>query len=215
MATRIELKRGSLGDIYLDEHAGYPVAVRELRAARCLWLARHLAKREATALALLAGCDGFPALIAHQRDRLIRSFIAGDVMYIGAPRSRKYFREALRRVRVLHRHRIAHNDLAKEANWICRPDDQPGIVDFQLSICFAKRTRLFRLLAREDLRHLLKHKRFYRPDALTERERAILAKRMWPARLWMLLVKPCYRFFTRRLLGWPEREGAAERQRPA
>lgn len=215
MATRIELKRGSLGDLYLDERAGSPVAVRELHAARWLWLARHLARREAAALAVLAGCDGFPALIAQEKDRLVRSFIPGDVMYIGAPRSRKYFREALRLLRVLHRHGIAHNDLAKEANWICRPDDQPGIVDFQLSICFSKRSRLFRLLAREDLRHLLKHKRYYRPDTLTRRELAILAKPMWPARFWKALVKPCYRFFTRRLLGWPERDSAAERQRPA
>lgn len=214
MATRIELKRGLLGDVYLDEGAGSRMAVRELRAARWLWLARHLARREAAALSILAGCDGFPTLIAHEKDRLVRSFIPGEVMYIGAPCSRKYFREALRRVRVLHRHRIAHNDLAKEANWICRPDDEPGIVDFQLSICFAKRSRLFRLLAREDLRHFLKHKRHYRPDALTQRELGILAQPMWPARFWKSLVKPCYRFFTRRLLGWPEREGAAERQRP-
>jgi predicted Ser/Thr protein kinase len=215
MATRIELKRGSLGDVFLDRSADTPVVVRDFHRARCLWLARHLARREAAALAVLAGGDGFPALIAHENDRLVRTFIPGEVMYIGAPRSPNYFREALRRVRVLHRHRIAHNDLAKEANWICRPDNQPGIVDFQLSICFSKRSRLFRLLAREDLRHLLKHKRHYRPDALTQRELDILARPMWPARCWKTLVKPCYRFLTRRLLGWPDREDAAERQRRA
>jgi RIO-like serine/threonine protein kinase len=215
MATRIELKRGALGDIGLDELDDAPVAVRELRQAQWLWLARRLARREARALALLAGADGFPALLAHEKDRLVRRFLPGEVMYVAAPRSRDYFREALRRVRIMHSLRIAHNDLAKEANWICRPDGLPGIVDFQLSICFTNRSRLFRLLAREDLRHLLKHKRYYRPDILTARELAILEKPMWPARFWKALVKPCYRFVTRRVLGWPDREGAAERQRPA
>ena len=135
-------------------------------------------------------------------------------MYLCSPRSREYFREALRLVRRLHRLGVTHNDLAKEANWICQDERVPGIVDFQLAICFSSRSRLFRLLAREDLRHLLKHKRHYRPEALTERERRILANPMWPARWWRTLVKPCYRFVTRRVLRWPERKGAAERQRP-
>jgi predicted Ser/Thr protein kinase len=214
MATRIELKRGSLGDIFREESAETAVTVRDLCKARCLPLARHLARREAKALRILSGRDGFPELIALEKNRLVRSFLPGEVMYEVSPRSREYYREALRLVRVMHRHRIAHNDLAKEANWICRPDNTPCIVDFQLSICFLTRSRLFRLLAREDLRHLLKHKRHYRPAALTERERNILASPGWPARCFRALVKPGYRFVTRRLLGWLEREGAGERQRP-
>jgi predicted Ser/Thr protein kinase len=214
MATRIELKRGSLGDIYRQTSAETSEIIRDLSKARCRWLARHLARREAKALALLDGATGFPRLIAFEEDRLIRSYLEGEVMYVGSPRSRVYFREALRLVCYLHRKRIAHNDLAKEANWICLSDQTPGIVDFQLATCFEKRSSLFRLLAREDLRHLLKHKRHYRPDALTQRELRILANPMWPARFWRSVFKPCYHFLTRRVLGWAEREGAVERQRP-
>jgi RIO-like serine/threonine protein kinase len=215
MATRIELKRGSFGDIYCEETPDSARTIRDLRAASWPGLARFLARREAKALTRLDGIDGVPALIRVERDRLIRSFLAGDVMYRDAPQSPEYFREALRLVRRLHRRRVAHNDLAKEANWIRRDDRTPGIVDFQLAVCFSRRSRLFRMLAREDLRHLLKHKRHYFPEALTARQREILATPMWPARGWRLLIKPGYLFLTRRVLGWPERDSAAERQRPA
>ena len=213
MATQIDLKRGSLGDVTCDMTTGSARIIRDLRSARALSLARWLARREARALTQLDGASGFPRLIALERNRLIRSYLPGEVMYQASPRSREYFQEALRLVRRLHRLGVTHNDLAKEANWICDEGKVPGIVDFQLAICFSRRSRLFRLLAREDLRHLLKHKRHYRPDDLTEREQRILATPSWPARCWKALVKPCYLFLTRRLLGWPERDGAAERER--
>jgi RIO-like serine/threonine protein kinase len=187
--------------------------IRDLGPGRWRLLARYLARREANALTRLAGTQGIPELIAFENDRLIRSYLPGQAMHLSPPPSREYFREALRLVRRVHQARIAHNDLAKEANWICRENQAPGIVDFQLATCFSRRSRWFRLLAREDLRHLLKHKRHYLPDALTDRQRRILAEPMWPARYWRALFKPAYTFLTRRLLRWPERDGAAERQR--
>lgn len=214
MATRIELKRGSLGDVYCEKAGDTAVTIRDLRAASWPKLARYMARREAKVLIRLDGTSGVPRLIGLEENRLIRSFLPGQVMYRAKPESRRYYREALHLVCRLHRQGVTHNDLAKEANWICDEKDTPGIVDFQLAICFSRRSRWFRLLAREDLRHLLKHKRHYLPNALTRREQHILATPQWPARYWMALVKPCYRFFTRRLLGWQDRDGAVERQRP-
>ena len=214
MATRIELKRGSLGDIYCETAADSVTTIRDWRMARWRGLARFLARREARALSRLAGIEGIPSLIGFERDRLIRSFLPGEVMYRSQPPSREYFREALRLVRRLHRRGVTHNDLAKEANWICVDRAMPGIVDFQLAVCFSRRSRFFRMLAREDLRHLLKHKRHYQPEALSPRQQAILSTPMWPARWWRILVKPGYVFVTRRILGWPERDGPAERERP-
>ena len=43
------------------------------------------------------------------------------------------------------------------------------LTDFQLAACFKTRSRLFRIAAYEDLRHLLKHKRSYAASALTPR----------------------------------------------
>jgi hypothetical protein len=86
------------------------------------------------------------------------------------------------------------------------------VVDFQLAVVHRRRGRLFRALAREDLRHLLKHKRSYRPDSLTRRQQQMLATPSPLSRTWKLTVKPVYWFVTRRLLGWADREGAADRK---
>ena len=91
---------------------------------------------------------------------------------------------------------------------------QPALVDFQLAIVHRTRSRLFRSLAREDLRHLLKHKRTYRPESLTARQRNILAHPSPWSRAWMATGKKLYHVVTRRWLGWSDREGAGDRQLP-
>lgn len=215
MATGTCLKRGSLGDVRLVRSGDETHIVRELNASRrgCRPLARYLARREARALVRLENIDGVPALIAIEPDRLVRTAFSGRPMHESSPPSRDYFRRALHLLRRLHAAGVTHNDLAKEANWICRPEQQPAIVDFQLAVCFHRHGRMFRLLAREDLRHLLKHKARYQPDAISSRQRQMLERPSLPSRLLRSWFKPAYLFLTRRLLGWPERAGAAERER--
>ena len=91
----------------------------------------------------------------------------------------------------LHRAGIAHNDLAKEQNWLYA-DGRAYLTDFQLAACFRRRSRLFRLARYEDLRHLLKHKRRYAPDALTAAERRVLARKSFITRAWMATGKKIY-----------------------
>ncbi|MCP5978367.1 hypothetical protein NL364_28170, partial [Klebsiella pneumoniae] len=67
------------------------------------------------------------------------------------------------------------------------------------------------VLAYEDLRHLLKHKRTYCPDALTPRERRVLARKSVIARVWMATGKRVYRFVTRRLMSYSDTEGRGPR----
>jgi hypothetical protein len=67
------------------------------------------------------------------------------------------------------------------------------------------------MAAREDIRHLLKHKRTYRPDLLTLREQEILNSPSGASRVWMSVFKPVYVFVTRRIFKWSDREGAADR----
>jgi hypothetical protein len=114
-------------------------------------------------------------------------------------------------LRRLHCAGIAHNDLAKEANWLVTAGDACAIIDFQLATRSPARTARFRRRAYEDLRHLLKHKRTYQPQRLTARQRGVLARPTCPTRLWRALVKPPYLFVTRVVLGWPERAGPVER----
>jgi RIO-like serine/threonine protein kinase len=187
---------------------------RDTRAARwwTKWLARHLARREARALRALVGVTGVPALIEHRRGVLLRTWIEGEPMHKARPHEPAYFRAAMHLLRRLHRAHVAHNDLAKEPNWLVTPARQPALVDFQLALVTRRRGSLFRMLARDDLRHLLKHKRTYCPERLTRRERAILAKPSPVARMWMATGKKAYVFVTRRVFGWADREGAGDRR---
>jgi RIO-like serine/threonine protein kinase len=212
-SDKILLKKDLLGEIWKTQYLGKSAVVRDARPARwwLAWLARALLRREATALAALQDIDGIPKLIEHNHHLLLRSFTPGVPMQVGQPRSAAYFRDAARLLRRIHSAGVAHNDLAKEPNILVSEEGSPTFIDFQLASYAARRGRLFRVAAREDIRHLLKHKKTYRPDLLTARERAILASPSSLSRVWMSLFKPVYLFVTRRLLGWSDREGAADR----
>ena len=189
---------------------------RDTRRARpwAGWLARHLARREARALRVLAGVRGVPSLVDFDGRLLRRSWMDGEPMHRVRPCDPAYFRAAFLLLRRLHRARVAHNDLAKEPNWLVTPEGQPARVDFQLALVSRRRGRLFRSLARDDIRHLLKHKRTYCPQQLTAREKRILATPSLVSRTWMASGKRIYLFITRKMLGWADREGAGDRTRP-
>ena len=208
------LKSDLFGRMLLEEERGRPVVVRDTGTARWWlgWFARLLCRREARALARIDGLPGTPRLIRSDCSSLYREWIEGRPMQVAGPRNPEYFRQARRLVTSLHRRGVAHNDLAKEPNWLVTPTGAPALVDFQLATVSAQRGRLFRAMAREDLRHLLKHKRSYCPERLTSREQRILAKPALHSRVWMAAVKPAYRLVTRRLLGWKDREGAGDRR---
>ena len=207
------LKKDLFGEVWIAEERGKLAVLRDARPARwwLAWLARSLLRREAKALAALPDIDGIPRLVRHDGHRLLRSFLPGIAMHVGRPQNAAYFRDAARLLRQIHTAGVAHNDLAKEANILLCEDGSPAFIDFQLACYSARRGRLFRVAAREDIRHLLKHKRTYRPDLLTRRELAILESPSSLSRAWMTLVKPIYLLVTRKLLGWADREGAADR----
>ena len=209
----MRLKTDLFGTVTRIERPGAWVVERDTRTARW-WLrplARRLASREARALRALAGIAGIPRLESHAQGVLVRSWTEGEPMQRARPRDPDYFREALGLLRRVHRRRVAHNDLAKEPNWLVTPAGHPALVDFQLALVSRRRGRLFRALAHDDIRHLLKHKRSYCPERLTRREQRILATPSMPARVWMRTGKQLYLVVTRRLLGWADREGAGDR----
>jgi len=207
------LKKDQFGEIWRIYSGEQSLILRDTAAAGPLLrpVARWLMRREARSLAALDGLDGVPEVLALGRDTLQRSFIDGDAMQRVRPHDKHYFRAAMRLLRQLHRAGVTHNDLAKEPNLLVRSDGSPAFIDFQLASFRPRRGRLFRLLAREDIRHLLKHKRTYRPQDLTRREQAILDAPTLPSRIYMATVKPAYLFVTRRLMGWSDREGAHDR----
>jgi AMP-binding enzyme len=174
--------------------------------------ARHLFLRERRALALAKGLQVGPELLWAGRRALVRGFIDGVALHLAKPYGDvAYFRSAKHALRRLHRAGICHNDLAKEQNWLRGVDGRAYVTDFQLAACFRTRGRLFRIAAYEDLRHLLKHKRSYVPDALTPKERAILARKSIVASVWLLTGKKVYRGITRGVFNFTDREGGGRR----
>ena len=207
------LKCDLFGEVALRQGDEGPVIVRNAAVSRwwLRWLARHLLRREALALAALDGIDGVPQVIRFDRDTLVRTYLSGKPMHKARPDELAYFNAAARLLRRIHRAGVCHNDLAKEPNLLVLDDGSPAFIDFQLGWHSRRRGRLFRTAGREDVRHLLKHKRTYREDCLTRREREILANPSPISRAWSATTKPVYLFITRRILGWSDREGAGDR----
>ncbi len=169
-------------------------------------------RRERRALALARDLQVGPELLWAGRQALVRGFINGVALHLAKPHGDiAYFHSAKLALRKLHRVGICHNDLAKEQNWLRGNDGRAYVTDFQLAVCFKTRSRLFRIAAYEDLRHLLKHKRSYMPEALTPKERKILARKSFVASIWLKTGKKVYRAITRGLFNFTDREGGGRR----
>lgn len=174
-------------------------------------IARRLAAREVRALRAVQGIDGCPVLVHADRDGLMRDWSEGTPLQLARPAHAAFYRDAKRLLRDMRRRGVTHNDCAKPQNWLMTPDGRAALIDFQLASVHRWRGPLFRTMAREDLRHLLKQKRAYAPDLLTASERAMLSRKALPARIWMATAKPLYNFITRKLFHWSDGEGTEDR----
>jgi len=175
-------------------------------------IAHHLFHRECKALVIAGELGVGPALHFAGRRALVRGWIDGLALHISQPHGDvAYFRSAKRVLAKLHRASLTHNDLAKQQNWLRGGDGQAYLIDFQLAQTYKHRGRIFRIAAYEDLRHLLKQKRRFVPDALTATERRILSRKSFVSRAWMTLGKPIYHAVTRGLFRFTDREGGGRR----
>ncbi|MEM1360720.1 MAG: serine/threonine protein kinase [Pseudomonadota bacterium] len=174
-------------------------------------IGRWLATREYRALEASQGIEGVPVVVRFDRMGLLRIWMEGTPLQAARPDDPGFYRDAARIVRALHRRGVTHNDLQKPQNWLMKPDGAAAVIDFQLATVSKRRGRLFRIRAYEDLRHLLKQKQRYAPHLLTARERAIVAQRSLPSRIWRRTYKPVYNFITRKLMQWSDGEGMGQR----
>jgi hypothetical protein len=175
-------------------------------------LARILFTRERKTLDIAGSLGIAPPLLFAGKNALVRGWIDGVALHIAKPHGNTgYFKSAKAALRTLHRAGICHNDLAKEQNWLFTPDGRCMLTDFQLAGRFSGRGKLFRVAAYEDLRHLLKHKRRYAPDALTPKEKRVLANKSLFTRVWMATGKRVYYAITRGIFNFTDREGGGTR----
>lgn len=201
--------------IWIDGDGAEHPAVRRHYADVKWWvkpLARHFARREARGLRRAHGSGHTVPVFALEEGWLVRGFVDGLPLQIARPVGDvAWFKSAREALRIIHRRGIAHNDLAKPQNWLYAADGRAVLMDFQLAVCFRKRSKLFRIAAYEDVRHLLKHKRSFCPEALTAREKKILARKSLINRIWMNTGKKVYIFVTRKLLNYHDTEGRGPR----
>lgn len=207
------------GRFMAADGVSHPAVRRDASLARwwCLPLAKHFLKREKRGLERVRGLGIAPELLGVEDNAIVRSWLEGLPMQMAKPAGRAdTFRSARRALLLCHRAGVAHNDLAKEPNWLISSDGRAYLTDFQLASVHRRRrkggrSKLFRVLAYEDLRHLLKHKRKYAPEAVTASETRILARKSLFTRIWMQTGKRIYRWVTRGLLGVRDREGGGLR----
>jgi hypothetical protein len=198
---------------HLAEDPSRRVVLRRLDGVP--WYARPvawvLARKEIRGLRAVQGVEGTPDLLRVDRVGLLRGWSEGTPLQLARPGDPAFYRDAKRLLRQMRRRGVTHNDIAKPQNWLMTPEGRAAVIDFQLASVHRRQGVLFRTMAREDLRHLLKQKRAYAPELLTATERRMLARKSLPSRIWMATAKPIYNFVTRRLMNWSDGEGTDDR----
>ncbi|MGJ8625262.1 MAG: serine/threonine protein kinase, partial [Yoonia sp.] len=174
-------------------------------------IAGFLARKEVRSLRVVTGIKGTPRLIRADKYGILRSWSVGIPLNLAKPSDPAFYKDARRILRDMRQRNVTHNDLAKPQNWLMAPDGSAAVIDFQLASVHRRRSKLFRLMAYEDLRHLVKQKRRYAPDTLTLSERKILRQKSLPTRIWLGTGKRIYNGVTRGLFNWSDGEGSGNR----
>ena len=197
----------------LDGHPESSVVLRKLDGVPIYAkpIAWALARKEIKGLRAVHGIEGCPLLIRVDKTGLLRSWTKGTPLQLAKPTDPAWYRDAKRLLRDMRRAGVTHNDIAKPQNWLMTPEGRAAVIDFQLASTHRRKGKLFRVMAREDLRHLLKQKRAYAPQLLTASETRMLDQKALPARLWMATGKKVYNFITRSLMNWSDGEGTEDR----
>ncbi|CUH63333.1 serine/threonine protein kinase [Thalassovita gelatinovora] len=198
---------------HLASDPSVKVALRKLDGVP--WYARplsqFLARKEVRGLRAVQGIEGVPVLLAADKAGILRIWSKGTPLHLAKPSDPLWFHDAKRLLRDMKRRGVCHNDIAKPQNWLMTPDGRAAVIDFQLASVHKRRGKLFRIAAREDLRHMLKQKRAFAPHLLTPTEKKMLARKSLPSRIWMATGKKLYNFITRRLMHWSDGEGSENR----
>ncbi|WP_306152664.1 serine/threonine protein kinase [Roseovarius sp. MMSF_3281] len=197
----------------LEGYPDFPVVLRKLDTVPVYAkpIAWALARKEIKGLRAVQGIEGCPILVRVDKTGLLRSWTKGTPLQLAKPTDPAWYRDAKRLLREMRRAGVTHNDIAKPQNWLMTPDGRAAVIDFQLASRHRRRGKLFRVMAREDLRHLLKQKRAYAPQLLTPSETRMLTQKALPSRIWMATGKRFYNFITRRLMNWSDGEGTEDR----
>lgn len=179
---------------YQDE-AGNPVVLKMGRTVRfwgfpLKWLGKWVCRRETRFYRKLQDLPNVPKLVGLVGETgFVHQYVQGRPLSKDHPVPDGFFAQLQELVAELHRRRIAYVDTNKPENILLGDDGKPHLIDFQISW---DHRLLLRHFQREDLYHVLKHKRRLRRDEMTEEELRRAEHKSWLIRLHRFVFKPYF-----------------------
>jgi RIO-like serine/threonine protein kinase len=190
---------------YLND-AGRRVVLKMSRTedfAGCplLWIGRILCRREVRFYNKLSDLPSVPPVLGTVgATGFVHGFVEGRPLSKDRPVPDRFFEQLVQLLKELHRREIAYVDTNKPENILLGDDGRPHLIDFQISYDLHElgdwwlNRRLLRQLQREDLYHILKHKKRLRPDEMTPEELDGAQRKSWLIRLHRFITAPYFRF---------------------
>jgi hypothetical protein len=179
-----------------EEFAGVPLK----------WLGRRLCDREVRIYEDLSDLPNIPPLLGRVGETgFVHRLAPGRPLKRNIAVPDGFFEQLQELLAELHRRGIAYLDTNKLSNIVLGDDGRPHLIDFQISWderslppCLRAISRWWlRRMQREDLYHVLKHKRRLRPDELSDDERTA-SHPSWLIRTHRAIIAP-YKNFRRRI----------------
>jgi hypothetical protein len=180
---------------FYQDPAGRLVVLKMARVASIFgfpmrWMGRFLCRREVRFYRKLQDLPNVPNVVGFVGDTgFVHEYVEGRPLAQGRDVPPGFFNRCQALITELHRRGIAYVDTNKPENILLGDDGQPHLIDFQISW---DRRFLLRYFQREDLYHLLKHKKRLAGDELTPDELVRVGRRSLPIRLHRAIFKPYF-----------------------
>lgn len=154
------------------------------------WMGRFLCRREMRFYRRLQDLPNVPRLVGVVGDTgFVHDYVPGHPLAAGREVPSGFFDQCRELLDELHRRGIAYVDTNKPENILLGDDGRPHLIDFQIS--WDSKFMLKRM-QREDLYHILKHKKKLRRDELTPEELQRLTHKSFLIRLHRIVFKPYF-----------------------
>ncbi|HEY1629503.1 MAG TPA: hypothetical protein VGF52_06570 [Tepidisphaeraceae bacterium] len=166
-----------------------------------LWVGKFLCRREMRFYNKLSDLPNVPPVLGTVgATGFVHGFVAGRPLAKEQPVPDGFFDQLVELLNELHRRDIAYVDTNKPQNILLGEDGRPHLIDFQISYDLHElgnwwlNRRLLQQFQREDVYHILKHKKRLRPDEMTADELVGAQRKSWLIRLHRIITTPYFRF---------------------
>ena len=180
---------------FYEDSDGRRVVLKIGRTARVFgfpmrWMGRFLCRREMRFYRKLSDLPNVPKLVGTVGDTgFVHEYVQGRPLAAGKEVPDGFFDECMALLAEVHRRGMAYVDTNKPENILLGDDGRPHLIDFQISWD----SRFFlRRMQREDIYHILKHKRKLRRDELTSEELKRVIQKSFFIRLHRTVFRPYF-----------------------